>query len=209
MDPGDWLGEQVFDVDGAKLRLSFAIVDGRPEVVGFELWRADPRTQPWRNYDDVRQMRFRDNCFDVKQERPIATSDLRAPLQRFVNDWLSDHKQTVEHILGSPVASAQWKRRVRKAQKKIDSLAAPRPGRKPVYDRDHFEKVAAVYRQALRERKPPTKAVADCPEWGPVDVSTAAKWVSRACHEFGFLPLTTQGKPAAVKPPRKNRRTPK
>ena len=93
---------------------------------------------------------------------------------------------------------------------KEDRLAPGAPPRQKACLRPRpLEKVAAVYRQALRERKPPTKAVADCPEWGPVDVSTAAKWVSRARHEFGFLPLTTQGKPAAVKPPRKNRRTPK
>ena len=207
MDPGNWLGEQTFDVDGAKLRLTFAMVNGRPEVVGFELWTADPRSQPARTYNPA-QMRARDNNFNVKLDRPISSNDLRAPLQKLTDRWLVKQRATMDLILDDTVgtpASPEWKRKVRKAQKQIESATAPRPGRKPIYGRDHFEKVAAVYRQALMDRKPPTKAVAK--HW-KVNVSTAAKWVSRCRSDFTppLLPSTTQGKPASVEAPRKKRK---
>jgi hypothetical protein len=204
MDPDDWLGQYVFDVDGAKLRLTFAMVSGRPEVVGFELWSADPRSQPWRKNQAL--MRDADNNFDVRLDRPISSSDLRTPLHPLVDEWMSRRKGLSGLILDSPQASAAWKRKVRKAQKQLETAAPPRPGRKPVYGRDHFEQVAQVYKQALRRRKPPTKTVAEWPDWGPVDISTAAKWVSRARNEFGFLPPTTQGKPASEKTSKKGRR---
>ena len=213
MEPDDWLGEAVYDIPGGasgyKLRLSFAVLNGRPEVVGLEMWGADPRTQPdkWGRYDP-QKMRRRDNNFDVLVESPIFTSDLRGvALQSLTSAWVAKTLKTAELILddsaGAP-ASADWKRRVRKFQKELEATKPARPGRKPIYGPEHFKKVAAVYRKAERERQPPTKAVAD---WGKVNRSTANKWVGRARNEFGLLPKTTQGKAASVNAPSKQRRT--
>jgi hypothetical protein len=64
-------------------------------------------------------------------------------------------------------------------------------GRPPIYDLEHFREVARVYSEAEWLGQPPTKTVAD--RW-KVQLSTAAKWVSRARHEFSLLPATQKGK---------------
>jgi hypothetical protein len=204
MDADAWLGEEVFNLGDARMRLTFGLVSGRIEVVGLELWSADPRTQPenWGRYDP-RQMKGKDNNFDVKREGPIATVDLRGiALQGLVNDWLNENAQTVQMILDSPRAPAEWQRRVRKSQKQLAEASVGRRGRKPQYGLEHFEAVANVYRKAQMQRKPPTEAVA---EWGNVNTSTAAKWVSRARNEYGLLPKTTQGRAASENAPSRRR----
>ncbi|MCU1591668.1 MAG: hypothetical protein JWP11_2924 [Frankiales bacterium] len=59
---------------------------------------------------------------------------------------------------------------------------------------DHYREVAAIYAQALRDGRSPTKAVQ---EHYTVEKSTAAKKVARA-RERGFLPKTTRGRIGSV-----------
>lgn len=59
----------------------------------------------------------------------------------------------------------------------------------------HYKRVAAIYRKALAEGRPPTTAVMKALH---VEKSTAAKQVARA-RARGFLPSTTRGRPSPVK----------
>ncbi len=77
------------------------------------------------------------------------------------------------------------------AEKTKDLRAALESGRRGRdLGEDHYREVAAVYAAALREGRPPTKAVQ---EHYTVEKSTAAKKVARA-RERGFLPKTTRGR---------------
>lgn len=70
----------------------------------------------------------------------------------------------------------------------VDRLRSPERGRG--LGDDHYQAVAEVYRLAVAEGVPPTKAVA---EHFTVSKSAAAKKVSRA-RERGLLPPTTRGR---------------
>ena len=72
-------------------------------------------------------------------------------------------------------------------------------GRRPMYDREHYCKVANVYYRAWRKGDPPTQAVAD---YFTVSYSTAARWV-RECRkpQRGLLGPTRRGKAGGVLPP--------
>ncbi len=110
-------------------------------------------------------------------DRPVTTSDLRAiPLASLVNDA---RRQTVERMPGDSVD-------MRKA----------RSGRTRL-DKTHFENVAAVYVNAHKTSKSPTKEVA---EVFKVSKSTAAKWVGRARHDFDppLLGPTAKGKAGGI-----------
>lgn len=61
------------------------------------------------------------------------------------------------------------------------SIGKRKPGRPPLYDRAHFERVANVYKKGGRA---PTKAVAE--HFG-VSKATAAKWVAKTRGEFPDL----------------------
>lgn len=63
------------------------------------------------------------------------------------------------------------------------------PGRPPIYDPAHFEKVATIYLDAARRGDHPRAAVAGA--FG-VPVSRAAHWVSGA-RERGLIPPTARG----------------
>lgn len=76
------------------------------------------------------------------------------------------------------------------------------PGRKRVYDRDHFVDVASTYATAHSRGQSPTQAVAD--RW-KISRSTAAKWVYRARNEHRLLAPTTRGKPAGETTRRRKR----
>lgn len=61
------------------------------------------------------------------------------------------------------------------------------------YGREHFRAVAAEYRKAFAEGLDPLEHVA---RHFAISRSTASHWVSRARHDFKFLPLTTRGRAA-------------
>jgi hypothetical protein len=76
----------------------------------------------------------------------------------------------------------------------VGAIEQPK-GRRPLYDDEHFKKVADVYLASWRSGSPnPTKDVADHESFR-VTRSTAAKWVARA-RSLGYLAETTQGRPS-------------
>lgn len=72
-------------------------------------------------------------------------------------------------------------------QERPDDLAG---AKRPVLNDDHYRDVADIYRQAVSQRRPPTKAVAS--HWVRHS-STAARWVMEA-RKRGHLGPTRQGK---------------
>lgn len=176
----EW-GWPVEDSGPYRLRVTVDLIDGRPEVVGLELWGADPakyamRT-PWRAPSSETAI----TSVDV---RNLRVGELRSRA-------LAEYAHHSDLIGNAPAASDALRKSVKASQAAID--AAPvRVGRRPIYGRAHFAQVAGVYTDAMRRGKAPTSAVAS---WGTVDKSTAAKWVARA-RALGLLPATTKGRAA-------------
>jgi hypothetical protein len=89
-----------------------------------------------------------------------------------------------------------------------DYTAGPRShkgGRPPKYDPEHFAEVARIYREALGNRKTPTRAVA---RHFKTSHTAAAKWVAKA-RELGLLPKTTRGKARVIQPAKRRRQVKK
>ena len=184
------------------LRLTFAIVDDRPGVVGVELYAIDPATiaadrgtgkndaERWLNLPLAREA--------GKNPVPIQTSGVRLPLGELLDQYLASMRRSDEIVSRAPGFPAEWRQEATDRLGRIAEVTPTpgRPGRPPLYSRDHFERVADVYSRALLAGEPPTKAVSDV---FSVSKSTAAKWVAR-CRELELLRDTDRGKPAGRPP---------
>ena len=114
--------------------------------------------------------------------RPLQSAEIRVPLRELVDRSIEMGALAVPvppgadvYELGQEVMSL-WTR----------SMKEKKPGRPPLYGRDHFEKVARIYLEhQAKGGRAPTKAVADQMAGG--SKSTAAKWVARA-RELGLIP---------------------
>lgn len=174
------------------LRLTTAIVDDRPAVVGVELYAVDPElirqnAQGWPT--------LAAHLVPRVTER-ITTAGMRVPLAERLAAYLARTKKSDEIIANAAPDQipARWREFARERLASIKHAESARRGRPPLYGREHFERVAAVYNEALRSgAMPPLGAVARA--W-TVSESTAAKWVSRCRRTFGLLPPTTPGRAA-------------
>ena len=163
------------------MRVSVALVDGRPEVVGVEFWGANPS-----DFVPTRR-RFR----HLRSTDAITSTAIRIPLRELLTKLLSEFQRDSELIVESTTASPRLKDSV--AQRQVHMPTdAPRRGRRPRYGPPFFAQVAQVYTEAMGRREAPTVAVA---KWGQVNKSTAAKWVSKA-RALGLLPPTSRGRAA-------------
>jgi hypothetical protein len=98
------------------------------------------------------------------------------------------------HLRGRKVSEAVVREARRRLPLARESVKYDRPG--PTHlGRAHFERVAEIYTDALMRRRPPTNTVADA--FG-VPYPTAARWVSRARHEYRLLPKTKRGRARSV-----------
>lgn len=139
----------------------------------------------------------------IRAERPLTTSALRRiPLGAFAEQARRDYYRGVKGMaetrgpyLGTRQRVSPELRRRARARLPAAEEGVRRPGRPRVLDEEHFEQVARVYAEAWTRGRNPTTAVA---RWGRVSLSTAAKWVARARHEFGFLAPTEKGKAGGV-----------
>lgn len=151
--------------NGRRIEARFAMIDGRLECVGLEI---GPMLTP-------------DETFHVDAKgselRPLTTAEMRFPFRRVIDmargvaimvrtgtgDFDADFRELVADMNALDAAKQE---------------PAKRPGRPPAYGRDHFRKVARVYREHVTSGgRTPTKAVQ---EHFTVTKSTAAKWVARA-----------------------------
>lgn len=192
------------------LRAHWADVDNQAECVGIEIWKLGEPTD-----GGLR-------LFGTQKPAGLTARDLRkVPLEsvlrklwdvqaaaaaRRARAYLAHgaERLAAEESSGTPRGEAvltPWARSLQAA-----ATAAIRTSRL-TFSKDgpeHFKEVAEVYRQAVADRRPPTKAVAS--EWSKSH-STAAKWVAKA-RALGFLEETSPGQPsAAVKPTPRKRTT--
>ncbi len=170
-----------------RLALYFALVEGRAECVRVEIGaKLLEGEDPWK---------LGAKFASVPRLRPLDTATLRgirlhSEVKKARKQWLEELEEIARgSFLGRKVSASA--RREAKMRLDIAREAAKydRPG--PAHlGKDHFEKVALVYRDA-HDRGAPTQAVA---AHFDVSYSTSARWVSRARNEYRLLPKTRRGK---------------
>lgn len=173
------------------LRLTSALIDGRPQIVGVELWGDDPTLYS----------AMGDPILAPESETGITSVAIRLPLGELLARVLDDYAHVSELIAKAEAASDPLQASVKAHQATVDASPVHR-GRRPMYGLPHFARVARIYADAMARGQRPTTAVA---KWGQVNKSTAAKWVARA-RTLGLLPPTTRGRAAVVTTQRREER---
>ena len=172
------------------LRLTFGVAEGRPAVVGVEIYAVDPAAiaaaaQGW---PKMPSQWFGDPV-------PVTTAGIRIPLAERLRLYLADARRSAEIRRDAATAPPWLTLEEYRAQGERTLRALGRApgsrGRPPVLTLEHFQAVADVYSAASRAGRSPVKAVA---QEFKVPHSTAAHWVERARKRFGLLPPTTPGK---------------
>ncbi len=160
------------------LRLTFGLIDQRPEVVGVELW-AVPPPKP----EDPA-----DQLLSTPSLSPIRTEHLRLPLRSLFDEWKQHRLRTAE-IASAATAGPRhpewWDDWRGDAIRTAEVVDVKRKGRADAHDDAHWHAVAEVYLAGG------TKAVART--WG-VSKGTAGKWVWVVRNQKGLLDPTQRGK---------------
>lgn len=174
----------------------WAEVDGRPEVVGLELWKGvEPNgVHAASSYRRVKGVPL----------EGVGASDLKALPVAAILARLWEHQrrqveaqvdQAEERLAQGDLSESHrqmWE--LVREQEATTQFRGERSSRARRDDEAHFAEVAAIYRQAHQNRRPPTKAVA---EEFTVSHSTATKWVARA-RGMGLLGPTKPGKAGGI-----------
>jgi hypothetical protein len=166
----------------------YAIRSDRPECVGLELWSGcEPAT------DDGQAAFFADSPpIGAADFRRIRAAELLAALWQSGRELLAAKGAFLdlveEQLPGIPADQVAQAR---------DSLAAldfnGDSKRRRADDRGHFERVAAIYRQAAQQGLNPTQEVQ---RQLNASYSSATKWVGIARNRYGLLPKTRPGVPS-------------
>lgn len=156
------------------LRLTYGLVDERPEVVGVEMWGVDPAEIELAGWP----------AFSLKPERTIAihTGGIRLPLRRLLRDWVADRIKRAGNAESAPSLPAGWRSEALATGRAVD---VRRRGGADAHGDDHWEEVAAVYL---------AKGTAGVANHFTVAKGTAAKWVSIARNDKELLAKTTRGR---------------
>lgn len=149
------------------LRLTFAVIDERPEVVGIEMWGQEPPTAD-------RHTQWEAVAAPDGPLR-ITSTAIRLPLDRLAAEAFEN---LGIHVPLEPRPLAKG--------------PSSEVGRPPEYGDDHWRLVAGIYSAALRRGGHPTTTVA---QHFKVSKSAAAKWVAR-CRAMELLPPATKGRAA-------------
>ncbi len=200
---------------------TYAIIDGRPEVVGVEMWAVDPAALPKRvthlaKAEAERHWPRESEPSWDSRGGPIRSKDLRLPLGRIVADYMARQRQvakawttpgrmekarqTLEGSASVPDEPGFWGTpRAQAAARQILELtdeARPKKAGRPSLPVSHYVEVARVYTEALRHRVNPTKAVVD---HFSVSKGQAAKWVYRCRRPpLSLLDSTVRGRAAGA-----------
>lgn len=197
---------------------TFAIIDGRAEVVGVELWAVDPSALP----KGVTRLTPKEAESHWPQTGlawgsrvgGIRAKDLRVPLGRIVSDYMARERHRAKGIvLGIPekirqtlygtatTAGRTWMETPKGrdlAQHFLEATEdAPKrkPGR-PAWPASHYAEVAGTYIAALAYGVNPTAAVMGRFH---VSKSTAAKWIYRCRRPpLNLLDPTVRGRAAGA-----------
>ena len=165
------------------------VIEGRQEVVGFELSSTKDEEHGWKNPPDWEPEPTRLSA-DVLRK----LTDGRA---KSFTAIVEDTKQTLVSYV--ELWASHEPERVKELEEKVKALKAgerQKRGRPPKYGPDHYAHVALIYEKAYLNHLDPTRAVAH--HWS-VSPSTAANWVSKA-RKLEFLGETTRGKPGGIRP---------
>lgn len=157
-------------------------IDGRLECIGLNIWHGTTvggdsmpdRTPTPITATNLREARLHDL--------------LAAGRRKFVEERLQITRQAPAH------APAEGRGLIVADRRRVKRAAPGLKMGRPSYSMDHWERVAAFYREAYLTSPNPT---ADVALEFSVNHSTAAKWVAR-CRKLQLLPKTTQGKSKAV-----------
>jgi hypothetical protein len=197
---------------------TYAIIDGRPEVVGVELWAVDPAALSSRVTKlapkEAKRHWPQTGLAWGSREGAIRTKDLRVPLGRIVSDYMGHQRGLAKawlmpglmaksrQLLGGTAASRRAWSETPKGQAAAQHFlqateAAPkRKAGRPAWPASHYEAVAATYVEALGTGINPTTAVMDR---FVVSKSTAAKWVYRCRRPpLNLLDPTVRGRAAGA-----------
>ena len=159
------------------ITLRWKVVDGRLEVMAAELRSREPLTDA-----TVRQVRW------GAVFREARDFQLRGAKTRASDSFIAS------------VAEAGHDAEAFREAADAQVRALQSPGRRRIYDTDHWDEVAKVYREAWSFNDPaPTRAVQEhfASKWrAKVSRNQAGKWVSK-CRELGLLPPTEKRKPKA------------
>ena len=198
-----------------------AIIDGRPEVVGVELWAIDPASLEKRvthltpAQAERHWPRLPDPAWDDRTG-VIRTKDLRIPLGRVLTDYMSRQRR-----LAKGITTAGFARKIARTLNPDLRPDQPHPSERPkaqaaahrileLTDQDapsnkvgrpalsgaHYADVAAVYTDALRNGADPTDSVR---QHFNVSKSNAAKWIYRCRRPpLNLLEPTVRGRPAGA-----------
>jgi len=175
------------------LRLVYALIDGRPGVVGVELYAVpvEEIREAIGGWPDLPKARHL-----PKRPRPITTAGLRVPLAEKMTERLAAMRVSDEITANAKPRAGIPPHWSEIAQRRLDLLEkVPEPGRRgrpPSLTLEDYRKAAEIYNAALAEGKKPRVAVA---RELHLSTSGAGKRIS-GCRELGLLPPTVPGKAA-------------
>ena len=188
-------GLQWTDPDGGRwlVRFEFDVRREVPTCVGMEITSRVP--------DEEHYAIQRVHEWLALDERPLSSTVLaKLPFGALKRRAQSDLADALEQVSEAPerawdiqTNASRWTDDLEATAARLRDESTTPGGRPLMYDEEHWQQVAGVYRDAAKRGDAPTKAVA---EWGQVSKSAAAKWVAR-CRDLGLLPPTQRGRPNA------------
>jgi hypothetical protein len=131
-------------VNGHRVQLRFALVEGRLVCVGLEI---GPSLIPKDNGGSVL------NVVDDYELDALRSTDIRLPLRDLVDEALEGAVTAAQGL--RPETAARFGRHRAAAKEGLK-----KPGRPPVYGDDHYQQVAKIYEDTLRSgRRDPLRAI--------------------------------------------------
>lgn len=204
------MGSQRTNSGALYRRVTYGLVNGRPEVIGVEVWSVDPATLPKRATGMTKKEVEHHWHSPVwmptgEPDGAIRSKDLRLPLGRMVSEYVARVRRTAtmltsEEFLANPRPDPGFKHpRIQARQRVLLELldeGAPKKAGRPALPVSHYVEVAEVYTEALRNGANPRAAVK---EHFHVSKSSAAKWVHRCrLAPLNLLAKTSSGRAAGA-----------
>ncbi len=198
---------------------TFAIVDGRAEVVGVELWAVDPASLEKRvthlSKAQAREHwpRLDDPEWDSR-EGVIRSNDLRLPLGRIVTDYMErqrrlaradQHPDFKEKVLNDakrfglvspdykPLPTNPKRQEATRRILELEDDSAPRKPGRPSLPLSEYLRVAEIYVRACENRLDPLQEISNFAE-KEMSKSSAGKMIFKCRNVYGLLTKTTRGR---------------
>ncbi len=172
--------------------LYFDDLNGRRELVGVEVWAAQPPA--------TRDPRETDRRWEAS--RAITPETLREiTIGALVNSALRDRVSFEVGLLEFGLLDAEMNQRIQEtfSDESISILRRTVGERGRHLGPEHYQAVADAYTAAFARHLSPLAEIAEL--WG-VNKNTAGRWVHVARNKHGFLPPTAPGIAAAVVTPK-------